>query len=225
MDEGFRTLLSTPLREGPGAPEDVAWALDVTDAPDEARRLDAGCGSRADLLTFARMRPRARPTGIGARAPVAGAAREQLGNGAEVRIGDMQQAGGPLDPIWCAVALDVVGIELGLGAWRRALAPGGAVASTEPIPAWDAAPGSAAPREGFRAADEAGIAARGRAAGRRVPAARGACFRHVEGRTAAPRPGADGALVTAPGAPERQVAPWRADPDGARRARSAVRPA
>ena len=232
MDEGFWRLHSDLPREGPGEPADVAWALDVTDTPDGARILDAGCGPGADLLTFSEMRPRARLTGIEAHVPFAEAARARLGSGVEVRVGDMRDARGPWDLIWCAGALYFLGIGAALSAWRGTLAPGGAVAFTEPFTAPGAAPGSAAIWEGYPAADEAGIAARVRHAGWRVigarrlgPAAWEAYLGPLEARIAALRPGADAALTAALDAAEREAALWRADPGGIGYAQLAVRPA
>ena len=216
----------------PARPRTPAWALDVTGAPGGAGILDAGCGPGADLLTFSELRPRARLTGIEAHASFAEAARARLGSGVEVRVGDMRDARGPWDLIWCAGALCPVGIEAGLAVLRRALAPGGAVVLTEPSTAPDAAPGPAWILAGYAATGEAGIAARVREAGwraigaRRVgPAAWAPYLGPLEARIATLRPGADAALTAVPDAAEREAALWRAEPGGIGRARLAARPA
>ena len=232
MDEGFWTLHSDLPREGPGEPLDVAWALDLAGTPEEARIVDAGCGPGADLLTFTELRPRARLTGIEAHAPFAEAARARLGEEVEVRVGDMRDAEGPWDLIWCAGAAYFLGIEAALAAWRGALAAGGAVAFTEPVLAAGAKPGSAAFWGGYPATDEEGVAARVRAAGWRVEGSRRigaaaweAYFGPVEARIAALREGADAALSRALGAQAREIALWRADSDGLGYAQLVVRPA
>lgn len=232
MDEAFFTVHDGLPREGPGEAADVAWALDVAGTPEDAAILDAGCGPGADLLTLTEMRPGARVVGIEAHAPFAEAARARLGGRAEVRVGDMAAPGGRWDLIWCAGALYFLGIEAGLAAWRDALAPGGAVAFTEPFLAADAKPGSAAIWEGYAATDEDGIAARVHAAGWRVEASRRigsaaweAYFGPLEARVAALRPLADEGLSDALDAQSREIALWRADPGGIGYAQFVVRPA
>ncbi|WP_102107790.1 class I SAM-dependent methyltransferase [Oceaniglobus roseus] len=131
----FFQLHSGLLREGPGTPEDVAWALEVAGTPARARICDAGCGPGADTVTLAQLRPAARIEAVDAVPHFVTEARARLTPFADrvtVNEDDMAGIEGPYDLIWCAGALYFLGVTEGLRGWRGALAPGGHVAFSEP---------------------------------------------------------------------------------------------
>ncbi|MGV6846759.1 MAG: class I SAM-dependent methyltransferase [Marinibacterium sp.] len=122
-------------REGPGTAQDVLWALERLDIPAAARICDAGCGSGVDTATLGMARPGARIEAVEKMPHLAGEAAARCGDlpNVTVRSGDMRDLAGPYDLIWCAGALYFLGVREGLGAWRDALTPGGAVAFSEPV--------------------------------------------------------------------------------------------
>ncbi|MEM7719595.1 MAG: class I SAM-dependent methyltransferase [Pseudomonadota bacterium] len=143
----FFTVHRNLHREGPGEAADVHWALDVARTPDGARILDAACGPGADLVTLAEARPRARVLGIEKQAHFVDAARErvaQFGQRLTADQGSYLELNGLFDLIWCAGAVYFHGIETVLSVWAPHLAPGGAVAFSEP--AWMIDPPSDAAR-------------------------------------------------------------------------------
>ncbi len=235
-EEAFLTLYSDLAREGPGAPADLGWALSVAATPAQARIMDAGCGSGADTLTLAKERPRARIEAVDKIAQFVEAAKRRtapFGDRVQVRQGDMAQLQGPYDLIWCAGAIYFLGVTEGLRAWRPALAPGGAVAFSEPclLPR----PSDAARAfwaEYPQITDVAGIRARVADAGYRVLGeqmqigdAWEAYYIPMARRIAALRPGATGALAEALDAAEAEIARWRAAPSEIAYALMVVAPA
>lgn len=235
-DEAFLTLYSDLNREGPGAAADLGWALSVAATPAEARILDAGCGSGADTVTLAKERPRAQIEAVDKIAQFVDAARRRtapFGDRVQVRQGDMAALDGPYDLIWCAGALYFLGVTEGLRGWRAALAPGGAVAFSEPclLPR----PSDAARAfwaEYPQISDVAGIRARVAAAGYRVLGeqmqigdAWEAYYIPMAKRIAALRPGATGALAAALDEAEAEIARWRAAPSEIAYALMVVAPA
>ena len=132
----FFTLHKDLEREGPGAPEDVDWVVARTGLDGAVSVLDAGCGPGADLLRFAQVLPEAQLTGLEAQASFVAEAQARLqgfGDRVQVSVGDMSSPGGTFDLIWCAGALYFLGVEQGLTAWLKHLAPGGWVAFSEPV--------------------------------------------------------------------------------------------
>jgi trans-aconitate methyltransferase len=235
-EEAFLTLYSDLAREGPGAPADLGWALSVAATPAQARIMDAGCGSGADTLTLAKERPRARIEAVDKIAQFVEAAKRRtapFGDRVQVRQGDMAQLQGPYDLIWCAGAIYFLGVTEGLRAWRPALAPGGAVAFSEPclLPR----PSDAARAfwaEYPQITDVAGIRGRVADAGFRVLGeqmqigdAWEAYYIPMARRIAALRPGATGALAEALDAAEAEIARWRAAPSEIAYALMVVAPA
>ncbi|MCC5963586.1 MAG: class I SAM-dependent methyltransferase [Rhodobacteraceae bacterium] len=222
-EEAFLTLYSDLAREGPGAPADLGWALSVAATPAQARIMDAGCGSGADTMTLAKERPQAQIEAVDKIAQFVAAAKRRtapFGDRVQVRQGDMAQLEGPYDLIWCAGAIYFLGVTEGLRAWRPALAPGGAVAFSEPclLPR----PSDAARAfwaEYPQITDVAGIRARVADAGYRVLGeqmqigdAWEAYYIPMGRRIAMLRPDATGALAEALDAAEAEIARWRAAP-------------
>lgn len=225
-------------RQGPGLPEDVIWALDVASVSGAVRVLDAGCGPGADLRTLATALPQARLEGIDKTPHLAAEARanlQDLVDRVAVTEGDMASLVGPYDLIWSAGALYFLGITEGLSAWAPALAPGGAVAFSEPVlletPASEAA--AAFWEEYPQITDLAGIEARVQVAGFTVldhrmivGAAWEAYYTPMKARLAMLRAGdPDPVLVEAIEASAREAARWEAAPDQIAYCLLVVRPA
>lgn len=124
-------------RQGPGSAEDVAWALDLVDLPDEARIVDIACGPGAD--TEALLESGASVLAIDKHSRFVAEARARLGPraGLTLEVGDMaalpDHPDAPFDMIWCAGALYLLGLETGLRVMHRALAQGGVLAFSEPV--------------------------------------------------------------------------------------------
>ena len=134
-------------REGPGDSESLARALRLAETPRDARILDAGCGPGADIAALLAHAPDGHVTAVDAHAPFAARAAEAHAQDPRVtvRAGDMTAEAGPFELIWCAGAIYFPGIGGGLHAFRRMLAPGGAVAFSEPV--WRTGTPSKASRE------------------------------------------------------------------------------
>lgn len=222
-EDAFLTLYTDLAREGPGAAADLGWALSVAGTPQKARICDAGCGSGADTLTLAKERPLAQIEAVDQLAHFVAAAQKRVapfGARVHVRQGDMAGLTGPYDLIWCAGALYFLGVTEGLHLWRSALAPGGAVAFSEPclLPR----PSDAARAfwaEYPQISDVAGIRGRVAAAGYRVLGeqmqigdAWEAYYIPMAKRIAKLRPDATGPLAEALDEAEREIARWRAAP-------------
>ncbi len=223
-EEAFLTLYTDLAREGPGASADVGWALSVAATPDEARICDAGCGSGADTVVLAKERPRAQIEAVDKITQFVEAARKRtarFGPRVQVREGDMAELIGPYDLIWCAGAIYYLGVTEGLRLWRRALAPAGVVAFSEPclLPRPSEAARAFWAAEYPQITDVAGIRARVEAAGYRVlgeqmqiGAAWEAYYLPMERRIASLREGATGTLAEALDEAEREIARWKAAP-------------
>ncbi|MGZ2258196.1 class I SAM-dependent methyltransferase [Roseobacter sp. A03A-229] len=171
--DAFFTLHRDLPREGPGEPGDVAWAADLAGTPETARICDAACGPGADIAALRAAAPQGHVTALDKYPHFIDQARARHGAdpGVTLSTGDMAQITGPFDLIWCAGALYFLGITEGLRIWRDALAPGGAVAFSEPCWFTDARPRAAADLwavEYPAMTDAAGIDAQVRAAGYRT---------------------------------------------------------
>lgn len=144
MSEAFFELHRDLPREGPGEPQDVLWALDLLFGP-PGRILDAACGPGADTLTLAEHCPDAQIEARDLQPHFVEAARA-LTQPHEDRVicetGDMFEAQGPFDLIWCAGAMYFAGVTEGLKRFSGQLADGGHIAFSEPLK-----PGRDAPRE------------------------------------------------------------------------------
>ena len=220
-DSGFWTVHRDLPREGPGSPEDVRWALDLSGTPAMARICDAACGPGADALTLCEARPEATVEGIDKTQHFIEAAQRRCA-GASFRVGDFADLSGPYDLIWCAGAAYFMGVTEALTTWRPALTPDGHIAFSEPV--WL----SDTPSDTARAfweeypgiTDMAGIETRVAAAGYRSLGHRMlvgypwvAYYDPMQARLDHLRPGADSALLGAVDEAQREIDLWRAARD------------
>lgn len=164
----FQRLYTGLVREGPGAPADVAWACAVAGLAPDARICDAGSGTGGDIQALLDAAPDGHVTAIDRQADFIAALKQDWAADDRVAaaVGDIVQMGGRYDLIWSAGAVYFIGVTEALQAWRGALGPGGAVAFSEPC-FFTETPSDAA--RGFWGAyeptDAAGIDARVRDAG------------------------------------------------------------
>lgn len=219
--EAFFTLHADLPREGPGETGDVAWAAEVAGLAPGARILDAASGPGGDIGALLRAAPEGHVTAIDLHAPFIAAAGARWGRHDRVALctGDMTGPAEPFDFIWCAGAVYFLGIGAALAAWRDRLAPGGAIAFSEPC-LFTAAPSPEAIAfwQGYEGlTDAAGIDAQVRAAGyatlatkRLSDVAWETYFRPQEARIAQLRPGAGAALAAVLDEAEAEIAGWRA---------------
>lgn len=235
--DSFFTLHADLPRQGPGETADVAWAAEVAGIPRDAGILDAASGPGGDIGALLRAAPEGHVTAIDLHAPFIDEARPRWGKDRRVTLltGDMLSPEGPFDLIWCAGAVYFLGIAAALGGWRDALAPGGAIAFSEPCFFTET------PSDGARAfwegedaeiGTEAQIRDRIAAAGYETLAARAlgpiaweSYFRPLEARIDALRPGADAALTRMLDAGAAEAAGWRAHQAETGYLLSVVRPA
>lgn len=131
-DEAFWKLHTGLPRQGPGEAADVAWAARTANVGAHAHICDAGAGSGADLEALRAAAPEGRVTAVEKHAEFVAAAAARALERVEVRQGDIAEIAGPYDFIWAAGSLYFLGVTHGLVRWRPALAPGGAVAFSEP---------------------------------------------------------------------------------------------
>lgn len=133
-----RTKLFSQLdRLGPGSIESLRWALGVAQIRQDARVLDAGCGTGADLRALEMAVPEGRVVAIDREASYVARAKARFPR-IEAHVGDMlSPPGGPFDLIWSAGSVCDIGLAQVLDAWRPHLAPGGRVAFSGPC--WRAA--------------------------------------------------------------------------------------
>lgn len=224
-DASFFTLHRDLPREGPGQAEDVHWALYAAAVPEEARIADLACGPGADTRTLAKARPKARIGAVDRVGHFVAEARARVspyGSRVTVREGDMAEVEGPYDFIWCAGGIYFLGVTEGLRLWRRALAPGGRIAFSEPclMPRPSAAARAFWADEYPSVTGIEGIRERVAAAGCRVLGERmvlGPAFRDyyepMARRISALRPGADAGLRGVLDAAEVEIGRWRAASD------------
>ncbi|MFW2542632.1 class I SAM-dependent methyltransferase [Primorskyibacter sp. 2E107] len=213
-------------REGPGRPEDVAWALGVAGVKPGARVLDAGCGPGADIAPLLlATAPGGHVTAIETHAPFVERAARRWGRDSRVTLiqDDMAAAEGPFDVIWCAGALYFLGLRAGLEIMRGKLAPGGLLCFSElvfrvpqpPAPVREAleaeypAIGTVGRLNGIIEAEGFEIAAQ-----KMLPRASWeAYYGPLEQHIATLRAGADPALCAVLDAAEAEAALWRANND------------
>ena len=206
-------------RQGPGTPEDVAWALTEARPAEGAHILDAGCGAGADFPALLQ-HPGARITAVDTHPAFIETVRRRFrGQPVTAETVSMADAKGPFDFIWCQGALYFLGITEGLQTLAPKLGPGGTIAFSEPVWLTDA-PSDAAQEfwQDYPAITNLqGLDDRISAAGltlhaRRLlaPNAWEAYYGPMEARIAELRPTADPALIRALDAGAREAANWRA---------------
>ncbi len=124
--------LFAPLeRAGPGDAESLRWALDLAGTRPDARVLDAGCGTGADLPALMAAVPQGSVVAVDTAAPFIERVRARFPS-VEAYVADMADPpGGPFDLIWSAGAVYHLGIGAALSAWVRHLAPDGRVAFSD----------------------------------------------------------------------------------------------
>lgn len=134
MQEEFWTVHSGLEREGPGEPADIAWIAETLGLAPDAKVCDAACGPGADVPAWLDAVPQGHVTAVEQHRPFVDELHGRIGNHDRLTAyaGDYMKLKGPFDLIYCAGAVYFQGIERVLEAWRPCLAPGGAVAFSEP---------------------------------------------------------------------------------------------
>ncbi len=231
----FLTLYTGLAREGPGTPEDVAWAAEIAGLAPDAAILDAGCGTGGDIEALLDAAPHGTVTAIDQEGSFIRAVRQDWAADDRVwaEVGDMSDLKGEYDLIWSAGAVYFLGVTQALAAWRDALRPGGAVAFSHPCH-FTATPSQQARGfwEGFETTDAAGIDAQVRDAGYRTRATRKVAnagwetyYLGLGARAKQLRPGADAEMTKVLDAAEAEIAAWRAVKDETGYLISVVKPA
>lgn len=124
-------LFSDLDRLGPGNAESLRWALGIAEVSPDARVLDAGCGTGADLATLLASVPDGTVIAVDREAAFIERARKRSSR-VSVHVGDfIEPPEGPFDLIWSAGAVYHVGVESALRAWRGHLGPRGRVAFSD----------------------------------------------------------------------------------------------
>lgn len=218
--DAFFTLHRDLPREGPGEPDDVAWATQRAGIGPQAQMADVACGPGADIGALLQAAPQGHVTALDKTAHFVDDARARWREDTRVTVlrADMAAIHNAYDFIWCAGAVYFLGVTEALRAWRKSLLPGGAIAFSEPCWFGDTRSDRARAMwaEYPAMTDEAGIKARVAAAGYEVldtrrlsDAAWEAYLTPIDARIAALRPGADDALHVVLDEAEEEAAAWR----------------
>ncbi len=216
----FFTIHADLPREGPGETADVAWAAEVAGTESRALILDAASGPGGDIGALLRVAARGHVTAIDLHPPFIVAATARWGKNDRVTLltGDYLSPRGPFDFIWCAGAVYFVGIEAALKGWRDSLAPGGAIAFSEPcLFAASPSDGAVAFWNGYaRLSDAEGIAAQVTRAGFQTLATRRlsdvaweSYYRPMQDRIQKLRKGADASMIAALDEAREEIENWR----------------
>lgn len=217
--DAFFKLHDDLPREGPGTAEEVAWACELGQVPPHARIMDGGSGPGGDIAALLKVAPEGRVLAVDTHEGFTGtvAARFAGDKRVSAKTGSMMREQGPFDLIWSAGAVYFVGVAEALDRWRKALAPNGVVAFSEPClfrPAPDAAVKTLF--EGVLPGREEDIAAKVETAGYEVLGTRRvsdagweAYYQPMEARIAVLRDGADAALNAILDEAEAEIATWR----------------
>lgn len=217
--DAFFKLHDDLPREGPGTDEDVAWACALGIVPGYARILDAGSGPGGDIAALLRAAPEGRVLAVDMHQGFVDAVARRFEGDKRVtaKAGSMMREHGPFDLIWSGGAVYFVGVAEALNTWRKALAPEGIVAFSEPC-LFRPAPDEAVKTlfEEVLPDDEAGICAKVEAAGYEVLGTRRvsdagweAYYQPQEARIEALRVGADDTLNAVLDEAEAEIATWR----------------
>ena len=121
------------LRQGPGLPEDVVWAVNRAGAAGARRVLDAGCGAGADIPALLAAMPEAHLVAADLHGPFIDRVSRDHPQRVEAVQASMDAPEGPYDFIWCAGAIYFLGVTEGLQAFAPRLSPGACVAFSEPV--------------------------------------------------------------------------------------------
>ncbi|WP_298857112.1 class I SAM-dependent methyltransferase [uncultured Sulfitobacter sp.] len=212
-------------REGPGAPEDVAWAAGLIDLSATARIADVACGPGGDIAALLEAASAGHVTALDKTPHFVETAREAWGSDGRVTVlkADMRVIANRYDLIWCAGAVYFMGVEAALRAWRKSLLPQGAIAFSEACWFTDTPSARAKAlwdKEYPTMTDEVGITVQIAEAGYRVigqqrltDAAWERYYTPLEARIAALRERADGALTYVLDEAEEEIECWRAHRD------------
>lgn len=220
--QSFFTVHKDLPREGPGTPDDVAWACALAGLAKDASICDAGSGPGGDVAALLDAAPRGRVV----------AADPHFGEAADARLADEPRARGtqaefatlrslpeaPFDMIWSAGALYFLGLEEGPRTVSPALKSGGILAFSEPCRFVETPSAEAeAIFEGYPLRDAKQIVELVEAAGFTVLGHRRvtddgweAYFQPMESRIAALRPTAGAALTAMLDLCAQEAAAWRA---------------
>jgi len=176
--EVFWALHTDLPREGVGSDATTRELLDLARPLSGSRALDIACGPGRSALVLAE--EGLRVTAVDTHDPFldrlrsAAAARELPVTIERRSMADLPYADGSFDLLWCEGASYIMGVDAALAAWRRLLAPGGALVLTEV--GWTTATPSAEAREFWSAypamRDAAATTAAAEAAGYEVVATR-----------------------------------------------------
>lgn len=233
--EAFFTLHRDLVREGPGEASDVAWAAEVAGLVQNAEIVDIACGAGADIEALLRAAPKGHVTALDLTPHFVDAVRAIWGGDDRVTVlrADMSRVANTYDFIWCAGAAYIIGVDVALKSWRKALRPGGVIAfsdacwfgekrSDRAVAQWQEYPAMT---------DEAGLTQRIKDAGYEVLAQRRVSdqgwenyYGPLDARIAALRPGADAPLSAVLDEAEAEAARWRAHRDEFGYLLSVVRP-
>ncbi len=220
--ESFFVVHKDLPREGPGAPEDVAWACALAGVAADAVICDAGSGPGGDVAALLAAAPRGRVVAVDMHFGAAADARFADETRARGVAGDFTELDAlpeaPFDLIWSAGALYFLGLDEGPRVMARALTPGGVLAFSEPCRFVDAPSDRAraffedyplrTPEEIAAKVAEAGYDVLGT---RKVPdAGWEAYYQPMEARIAELRDGADAALTAMLDLCAQEAADWRA---------------
>lgn len=151
-------------RLAPGSAATVARALTLAGTAPDARVLDAGCGTGADVPALLAGVPRGNVVAMDMLPDFTAALSARIADPRlTVLTGDMTDPPGVFDLIWAMGAAYAPGVQATLDAWRRHLAPGGRIALSDLV--WRTASPSAEARAYWaedypEIADEAGFMAR-----------------------------------------------------------------
>ncbi len=210
-------------REGPGSAADVLWATSRAATLADASILDAGCGPGGDVAALLQAAPDGHVLALDSHPGFVADLNNRFANDPRVtaRCGDMMEAEGPFDLIWCAGAIYFVGVTQALQGWRSALSKGGAIAFSQACLFKPDPPAEVdALFEGLPVGDADQIRAEIDAAGFELIDSRPvsddgweAYYQPQEARIAKLRPTADLALTKVLDAAEVEMSVWRAHRD------------
>lgn len=221
-DAFFQVHCDLP-REGPGGPQDVAWACQLAGLSTTAVICDAGAGPGGDIAALLQAAPEGRVVAIDTHTPFIAQARAQFADDPRVQaqVADMASLadldGAPFDMIWCAGALYFLGVEGGLPLFAKGIKPGGVVAFSYPCFFTDT-PSDAARQfwQEFDTPTHAALMAAVTAAGFTVLGDRAvsqagweAYYQPIEARIATLRDGADAGLTAQLDENAAEAANWR----------------